>query len=592
MIWQYTPYILPLCLSAFIAALLSGFTWKRRSTPGGRPFALLMLGVAVWALGNALETASADFALQLLWARLTYLGVVITPGAWLVFALQYTNRQTWLRGSRLLLLLLEPLFTLGLIWTNEHHLWYWSSLQVEALDGFGLLTVEYGSGFWIHAMYSYLLLLAGLLLLVRLMIRSSHVYRRQVGGVILGALAPWVGNALYIFDLNPFPYLDLTPFAFTATGLIVTWSVFRLRLLDVVPLARDTVMEHLEDGLIVLDVQGRIADLNPAALRLLGADVGQSVGQSLEQGLSPFPDLAERIAGFVARGEGGGNADWLNYELRVSPLHDRRKCFTGWLVTLHDITERMHVEETLRQMWDAAETASRAKSEFLANMSHELRTPLNAIIGYSEMMAEEADSLGITASGVYDLQKINRAGQHLLDLISDVLDLAKIEAGRMELAPERFAVGKMVGDVAEMAGPLVGRRENELAVQVDAALGEMHADPVKVRQCLFNLLSNAAKFTERGRIELEVQRVDKGGREWAAFHVRDTGIGMSKEQTERIFDAFIQADTSTTRQYGGTGLGLAITLRFAQLMGGNVRVESEPGQGSHFTLSLPLRSPS
>jgi len=485
--------------------------------------------------------------------------------------------------------MLEPLFTLGSVWTNELHSWYWANLQIEQLDGFGLLTVEFGPGFWVHAAYSYLLLLSGLLMLVQLMVRSSRLHRRQVGGVILGALAPWAGNALYIFDLNPFPYLDLTPFAFTATGLIVTWSVFRLRLLDVVPVARDTVMEEMEDGLVVLDLQGRVADLNPASQRLIGTKANEAVGQPVAQVLSRLPELGDRIASFLAKGKEGGTADWRSYELRVSPLHDRRQRATGWLIVLHDISERMHVEETLRQMRDAAETASRAKSEFLANMSHELRTPLNAIIGYSDMLAEEAHSLGIAAAGVEDLGRINQAGQQLLELISDILDLANIEAGRMELALERFEPRALVEDVAQMAGPLAGRRGNELTVRVDPGIAEMHADPAKVRQCLFNLLSNAAKFTERGSIVLEVESVDRNGREWILFRVRDTGIGMSADQMEGIFDAFSQADGSTTRQYGGTGLGLAITLRFAELMGGDVNVESEPDRGSRFTLSLPVQ---
>ena len=240
------------------------------------------------------------------------------------------------------------------------------------------------------------------------------------------------------------------------------------------------------------------------------------------------------------------------------------------------------IEDKGRQL----EVADRHKSEFLANMSHELRTPLNAIIGYSEMLQEDAGDLGAEQL-VDDLQKINAAGKHLLELINAVLDLSKIEAGKMELYLESFGVDELVRDIAAVIQPLATKNGNRLEVRCADDVGTMRADLTKVRQALFNLLSNACKFTERGTVALDVAREAVDGQDRMVFTVRDTGIGMTPEQLARLFEAFTQADAATTRRYGGTGLGLALSRRLCRMMGGDVTVESEVGRGSTFTIRLP-----
>jgi signal transduction histidine kinase/CheY-like chemotaxis protein len=251
-----------------------------------------------------------------------------------------------------------------------------------------------------------------------------------------------------------------------------------------------------------------------------------------------------------------------------------------------EILHRRQTQEELLTAKHTAEEASRAKSTFLANMSHELRTPLNAIIGYSEMLDEEARESG-RSENVEDLRKIQSAGKHLLSLINDVLDLSKIEAGKMGLHLEDFEVLPLIDEIATTLQPAAAKNSNEIKIHVSENLGFMRADITKVRQILFNLLSNACKFTDRGTISLDVDQNDRDG--YVRFRVTDTGIGISEKQQQNLFFEFSQADASIARKYGGTGLGLAITHRFVQLMRGQISVESEPGKGSIFTVQLPTQ---
>ncbi len=372
-------------------------------------------------------------------------------------------------------------------------------------------------------------------------------------------------------------------------------------------LYRQAIVEYAVDSIMIIDEHDTITTFNPAAERMFGYVAAEIVGQPIS---CLIPDPLHRQYKLISIGNEitGQRKDGSVFPMDLSSgqlMLERRRLY---VVILRDATRRKQAEDELQRARDAAEAASRAKSTFLANMSHELRTPLNAIIGYSELLIEDAAEVN-RESLESDLRRIHRAGTHLLGLISDILDISKIEAGKMDLRYEYFALAPMLSDVELTVAPLATQGGNRFEIRSAGQPTFLFADPVRVRQILINLLGNACKFTNHGTITLRVYATTDFRFQTAepntgsahaslnsqplaiVFEVTDTGIGMTPAHLERLFHPFTQADDSTTRKYGGTGLGLALTRHFCQIMGGTVDVVSTPGEGSVFTVRLPLREP-
>jgi signal transduction histidine kinase/DNA-binding response OmpR family regulator len=363
----------------------------------------------------------------------------------------------------------------------------------------------------------------------------------------------------------------------------------------------ETAIETISEGFAVFDPEDRLVLANSRytsmypdsavpgrtfeeILRfLIDRGIANPEGQPAEDWIAARLERHRRAEGFFEQRFADGR--WV----RIS---ERRTPDGGTVGVFADITEFKERQTELEAAKELADSANTAKSQFLANMSHELRTPLNAIIGYSEMLIEEAEDRKLEGFEP-DLQKIRVAGKHLLGLINDILDFAKIEAGKMDVLVEPFEVGSLVAQVESTIAPLIARNENVLELVVAPGLGTMESDETKIRQSLFNLLSNASKFTKNGTITLAVRPVrgQDGNGDLIEYRISDTGIGMTPEQKARLFQAFTQADASTSRHYGGTGLGLAITREFCRMLGGEVTVESEYGKGSTFTITLPRICP-
>ena len=356
------------------------------------------------------------------------------------------------------------------------------------------------------------------------------------------------------------------------------------------------LVEHASDAIFVHDLEGNFVDINYQACKSLGyereellamkvadveTDLAENAGGDMWQHLKD--STAVTFDGVHRRKDGST----FPVEVRTGLLtHSDRPMIVAMA---RDVTARKQVEAQLYAAKETAEEASHAKSVFLANTSHELRTPLNAIIGYSELLEDETRAEG---HGQYadDLSRIKAAGHHLLDIITGILDLSKVEAGKMEVDILPINLPDLVAQVGAAVEPLARRNGNSLIVNCDPSIGEILSDAIKLRQILLNLLSNAAKFTRDGKITFNAEIEAAGGEKWVNLAVSDTGIGIAPEKFDTLFDAFTQADSSTTRRFGGTGLGLAISQRYCELLNGEIEVASQPGEGAVFTVRLPMQT--
>ncbi len=582
--WYVTPYTLLPLAAVTMSGLAVGQAWSYRHLLTARVFIGLMLSIIWWSLCNALELANATVSGKMLLITLQHVSVVSVPVLWLLFALSYANHDYLLKRELLIgLVAVQGLILLG-AWTNEWHRLMWPRVElVYTAHGLWVLTGPNGPLWYVGIATGYSMVLVGPALMLDQARRSRALYRSQALSLLIGALLPWVSSVLFVLGRSPIPSIDTTPVAFALSGIAFTIAMRRYRALDLVPTARETIVDQMPDAMIVVDQSDRILDANPAAQTLTAApmkpgaalvDVG--LGWLVEQARDRFEGQFE-----VRQSRADGD---VVYDLRCTVLRDRRGAPVGRIFVLRDVTLFKQAAQALQEAKEAAEAANQAKSAFLATMSHELRTPLTAILGYSEfahelLLAQEQRELA------RNLERIIVAGRHLLTLINDILDFARIEANAMPIYPEPIHLPSLLDDAVMTAQALARRNHNTLTLEIEPDLPMIVADPIRLRQIVFNLLSNACKFTERGQIHVRCYRPRS---DMVQIDVRDTGIGIDAGQLERLFQPFVQVDSSSTRRYGGTGLGLAISQRLCQAMGGEITAVSEPQRGSTFSVRLPL----
>ncbi|HET7481070.1 MAG TPA: histidine kinase N-terminal 7TM domain-containing protein [Rubrobacteraceae bacterium] len=575
---QFTFYTLALTAGAAVAAALAFYSWRRRGSSGARELALLMAAVSVWSLCYGFEFLFTALNAKLFWASVRYAGVVTVPVAWVLFALRYTGRERWISGRNLALLAVVPAVTLALVWTNWAHHLFWLHATTDTTETF--LLVEQGAWFWVFFAYSYLLVALGAFFLVSMFVRSPGLYRGQGGALLVGALAPWVGNGMYFLGFWPLPNLDPTPLAFLVSGIAVSWSLFRYRLLDIVPVARDTVIERMNDAVIVTDTRRRVVDLNPAARRLLGAQGTGTVGSPLAL---LAPDFDALLEGYGEADEAhkevpfGDGAEGREYEMSLSSLRDRRGYLTGHLLVLRDVTERKLAErELLRQRADLARTNAELE-HFAYLIAHDLRAPLRAINGFSQILLEDhGDTLD--AGGRDYLTRVADAARHMGHIIDELLDLSSLT--RAELRRETVDLSALVRGISDELRQGDPTRAVTFDIQRDLTA---ECDRRLLRIALANLLDNAWKFTSRqpeARIEFGTEERDGA----VVYFVRDNGVGFDMAHAKKLFGAFQRLHSAS--EFEGAGIGLAAVERVVERHGGRVWAESDIGRGATFYFTL------
>ena len=587
--FQYTPYAYPLAIAALLAALLAFYMWERRSTSGAKPAAVLLLALFVWSTGYSLEFMGADLPTKIFWAKIQYFGIVTLPVGLLLFALMFSGKSAWITTPRLAVLMVIPVVTLVLALSNELHQLIWSDWSLGTIGDTSVLQLEHGIGFWIYITYTYILLAISTILIFRALARSSGIYRGQMASLLVGIAAPWLGNIISLSGIFPLP-IDLTPFAFMITGLAIAWSVYKHQLLNIAPVGLETVIASMNDAVFILDTRNNIVDANPASRKTLSLSSEEIVGRNVREvfkNQSDLIDLYENAINIREEIAVGTDSQKEFYEISISPLTDHQDKILGRAVILHDISDRKKAENAMMMARDQALEASRVKSQFLARIGHELRTPLGVIRGYADLLKEPAYG-ALSEQQVKAVNEIIDSTQRVSDMVSELLDEARLAAGAVELEIKPFTPELLLKDVQEKLSVLAQKKGLSLKSTLDPELSDkLYGDPVRINQMITNLTSNSIKFTKEGEVNIRFYLRSKN--KWA-MEVSDTGPGIPKEAQKDIFEPFRQADGSISRKYGGTGLGLSIVKHLTNMMDGKIEVKSKVGEGSTFTIILPIES--
>ena len=573
--WQYTPYTIPLLVTAAVTVALAAYilSLRHRSTgelPGALAFGILLLGVTEWCTSAALGMASVELEAKLIWANLSFVGIGVVPVSWFVFALNYTGRGQILSGGRLWLLAVVPTITVALAWTSPHHDLMRLSPRIVEVDSFRLLVNDFGLWFWVHATYLYLLLAIGTLALARWLLRSPGLYRGQAVSVLVGAVTPWAGNAVYIFG---FSQVDITPIAFAVTGVVVAYGLFHFRLLDVLPMARSVVLEEMEDGVIVLDNANRIVDLNPAGAHLLSRSAGELIGRPAAEAFVSLAALAEclREDGHTAEVSSGQGSERRVWDVRITPLHLGGRP-AGRLLLLRDISEGKRMQEEM-----VVTERLRAAGELAVGIGHNLNNILTGILAPVSILQDSSDAETREWAEII-FQSAKRARDLVRRLGSTVRSQKDIQ-----IAP--IDVNELILGVCEATRP---RWEDEatsrqVEIAVDLHLGQIPraaAEQTGLFEVVLNLLLNAIDALGESGGTIAMSTSSSGDE--IIIRVSDNGIGMEEETRRRVFEPFF-----TTKVNVGSGLGLSTAYRTVMSWGGGLSVASASGEGTTFEVRLP-----
>ncbi len=580
-------YALSALISGSICAVLAIYVWGRRPRRSAHDMMLLLTAMSVYAIGYGLELLSSDLATMRFWLRIEYLGIATVPALWLRFVLQYTDRSAWITPRATGALFVIPLLTLALHYSNDFHHLYYRSLSVDSSNTFPRLSLVPGPWYWVNIAYIYLSCILAVLLIGQMAYSAVGPYRRQTFALLAGSLAPVIASVIYLLGLSPVAHLDLIPFAFTITGVTMTWAMFNSRLLDLAPAAYSVVFARTSAGVIVFDGLGRIQDINPAAAAFLRRSAAQVIGHRLEEAATEWPELcawARQATPPTAADIILASAGRI-FTAELASLTTGGGAEIGRALFLHDVTEREQAERTLREINQQLQQEILVREQLIADLqtfahtvAHDLKAPLAVIAGYGELLAAAAPELPAQANEY--VQTLQKMTQKMTRIVEELLVLATIGRQDFESYPLDMAA-------------IVAEAESRLERQIAAAAATV-VHPQRWPQALgyapwveevwANLIANAIQYGGRPPyIELGADEEWEGQ---VRFWVRDNGDGVKPELQERLFQDGVRLAPTRAR---GHGLGLAIVRRIVERLGGKVGVESAgvPGQGSRFWFTLP-----
>jgi PAS domain S-box-containing protein len=560
MIWQYSPYFIPFIACGLILAILGITGWRNRTYVSALPFALLMFAASLWSFCTALELASADLPTQMLAITLEYPAIVIVPVAWLLFVLEYTGREHWLTRRNIALLCAIPLFTVIMVATNSWHHLYYTSVSEIVSGGLSFHSVTYGPAFWLHGLYSYLLIYIAIMLVFQRFVFTSTLYRGQMMSILVAALVPFFVNLAFVLRQGSLTLVDPTPFAFLISGFVVLVGMMRYQLLDITPIAQDQIIDNMSDGVVVVDLQGRIISLNIPAERVIGIPRKKAVGTSLGS-ILPCPatgpvtpaDLPQAPAEQVEEIERTIDGIRYYFELRCIPVFSQGTVMRGRLIMIRDITEQKAAEAALSQ--------ARKKLNLLSSITrHDI---LNQVTGLLLSLDNAKDEVTDPVMREWlDRQEVSILTiQHQIEFARDYEKLGV-------KSPQWMSPHRILTDLHAVMGT------HGISFRSSAGAVEIFADPL-LERVFYNFLDNSIRHGGHVSLVTLSYTEQPGG---MILRYGDDGVGVPDGQKERIFERGVGKNT---------GLGLFLVKEILEITGMTVREAGTSGSGVCFEIHVP-----
>lgn len=586
----YSVFLATAGLICFVVVLFIRQT--RANVVGARALMVLLSALGIWDITYALFWVEAFGVPRSLWLDITYVGVVIVPTALFIFSCQVVQVGSWLNRRVIGILALQPVFVLLLMFTDPWHNLFYAGKRALNVS----MILYAGPVFWTNVAYSYTLTLVSTVLLARKWYQSQGLYRRQIGMILAGIGLTWLNSVIFVSGLTPLPGADNTPFFFSVTALIFAYALYRYRLLDVVPVARDLLVEHMQDGLLVLDADNRLLDINPTARRAIDPQGMWQIGQPVQRDTFAFPHLVDDFLRVTeTRTELSVQprvGDRRYFDLQISPLRDDRDHFVGRLVTWRDITQRKQLEigleakvaqrtAALAEANEHLQELDRLKDEFVARIGHELRTPLTNIQLYLHLL----DKASPEKRSTY-MQTLGAETNQLQRLIENLLSIFHLSTDETDLTVVPVSVHPLLTQLAADRAQMVLDAGVNLQITPDPSQPLALADETVLREVLRRVLDNALNYAPNSAVTLSTHVGQRDDRSWICVRIQDTGPGVANSERTYLFDRFYRGQAAATYEISGTGLGLAVSRELMQRMGGEITLDAHTGQGTSFTLWL------
>jgi PAS domain S-box-containing protein len=547
-----------------------------------RWFGFMVLSIAVWALSYGFELSSTTLNEMLFWINLEYLGVSFLPACWFFFIVKFTGKDEWITRRHLSIVLVFPLITLLLVWTNQFHHLHYQSVSVDDSGPFPLLNIVRGPWYFFHTFYFYVMLAWGILLLINKFRISDKVFRKQNLTILVAAFIPWIANILYFFGLRPMGHIDITPFAFISTVLLLSIGLVRFKLLDIIPIAREKVLEAMQEGLIVADNKGRIIDLNKEVKKMLSINGSNLVGKNLESILPEQPALYE----LINRREGAvGHIELLSsnrqtyLEVTLSPLFENKNFYSGIIILFRDITHRRNTEKQIRMQAKQLLALNKLKDRLFSIIAHDLRSPLFNLFDIIKMIDNDLMTEQEFRAFIPQLSK--NVG-YTSGLLENLLLWSKSQLQGEVVKPVYLVAREVTENIRNLFEKALQEKSITLTNNIDQN-DSVYADRDMIQLVARNLVSNAVKFSERGG-NITLSSFTNG--RFTRLCFEDDGVGIAPEDMNKLFE-FETFTTRGTDNEQGTGLGLLLCKDFIEKNNGRIWVESELGKGSKFFVELP-----